>query len=148
MRFAFLAFVLLPVSAAAQFGVGIMIPAGRRAHRLGSVPDSMALYAPRELDIQPRCTEGIERFTERLARMPGCQADSTLRHCPARGTLVLRFTVERDGAIADPQVVKGGCSGLNRRIECEALRSPPWEPGRIGYHKVASRLQVKLRLGS
>lgn len=145
MRYAVLALALLAFDAAAQFGVGIVVPAGRRTHRLGSVPDSMALYAPRELDIQPRCTEGIERFTERIARMAACPPDSALRQCQAQGTLVLRFTVARDGAIADPQVVKGGCTGLNRRIECEALLSPPWEPGRIGYHKVGTRMQVKLR---
>lgn len=145
MRSLLLVLVLLAFDASAQFSVGIWIPAGRSTHRPGSVPDSMALYAPRELDLQPRCLEGIERFEERLRRMEGCPADSSLRQCPANGVLVLRFTVARDGAIADAQVVKGGCTGLNRRIECAALSSPPWEPGRIGYHKVGTRMQVKLR---
>lgn len=133
------------LDASAQFVIGIQIPAGRSTHRPGTVPDSMALYAPRELDLHPRCLEGIERFEERLRRMEGCPADSSLRQCPASGLLVLRFTVERDGSIADPKVVKGGCTGLNRRIECAALGSPPWEPGRVGYHKVNTRMQVKLR---
>lgn len=146
MRCAVLAFALLACDAVAQFGVGIVLPMGRSAHRLGSVPDSLGLYASRELDIEPRCVEGIERFTERIARMAACPADSALRQCPAQGLLVLRFTVARNGAIADAQVVKGGCTGLNRRIECEAQRSPAWEPGRIGYTKVATRMQVRLRL--
>ncbi|MBK9147950.1 MAG: hypothetical protein IPM12_09080 [Flavobacteriales bacterium] len=145
MRFTVLLLLLIAMEATAQFGIGIQIPVGRSTQRLGTVPDSMGLYSPRELDIQPRCPEGIERWSERIVRMEGCPADTTFRQCPARGMLVLRYTVERDGAIADPQVVKGGCTGLNRRIECAAQASSPWEPGRLGYHKVSTRMQVKLR---
>lgn len=144
MRLLVLCFSFLALEVVAQFGVGIMIPAGRRTHRLGSVPDSMAMYSPKELDIQPRCPEGIERWTERIARMEDCPPDSALRQCLAKGALTLRFTVERNGAIADAQVVKGGCTGLNRRVECAAEATGSWEPGRVGYRKVATRMQVKV----
>ena len=146
MRSLALLALLLAADAAAQIGVGIWIPAGRRAHRVATVPDSLALYSPKELDLEPRYAQGIERWTEAIARMVDCPVDTALYQCEAKGTLVLRFTVERDGAIADAQVVKGGCTGLNRRIECAAMRSASWEPGRIGYHKVRARLQVKVRL--
>lgn len=145
MRSLVLVAVLLTADAAAQIGVGIWIPAGRRTQRIGTVPDSLALYSPKELDQEPRFAQGVERWTEAIMRMEDCPIDTALFQCAAKGTLVLRFTVERDGAITDPQVVKGGCTGLNRRIECAAMRSSTWEPGRIGYHKVRTRLQVKLR---
>lgn len=146
MRSLFLIALLITAEAAAQIGVGIWIPAGRRTQRIGTVPDSLALYSPKELDLEPRSTLGIERWTEEVARMEGCPLDTAVQHCEPRGTLVLRFTVERDGSITDAQVVKGGCTGLNRRIECAAMRSAPWEPGRIDYHKVRTRMQTKLRL--
>lgn len=145
MRFTFLLLASMALDASAQFGIGIRIPTGRSAHRLGSVPDSLALHTLRELDIEPRCPEGLERWAEGLLRMEGCPADTAVRQCAAQGALVLRYTVERDGAITDAQVVKGGCTGLNRRIECAAMRSVPWEPGRIGYSKVRTRMQTRLR---
>lgn len=146
MRSLVLVPLFLTLDAVAQIGVGIYLPAGRRAQRLGTVPDSLALYSPTELDLEPRHAQGVERWTERIARMEECPIDTALYQCEAEGVVVLRFTVERDGAITDAQVVKGGCPGLNRRIECAAMRSAPWEPGRIGYHKVRTRLQVKVRL--
>ncbi|WKZ67698.1 MAG: hypothetical protein QY325_07150 [Flavobacteriales bacterium] len=145
MRFTFLLLVLMAVEASAQFGIGVRIPVGRSTHRIGTVPDTLALYSLRELDIEPRCTEGLERWTEALLRMEGCPADTTVRQCAAQSALVLRYTVERDGTITDAQVVKGGCTGLNRRVECAAMRSSAWEPGRIGYSKVRTRMQTKVR---
>lgn len=146
MRSLVLLTMLFTTEAVAQIGVGIWIPAGRRTQRIGTVPDSLALYAPKELDLEPRYAQGIERWTERIARMEGCSIDTSLYQCEAKGALVLRFTVERDGAITDAQVVKGGCTGLNHRIECAAMLSAPWEPGRIGYQKVRTRQQLKIRL--
>ena len=146
MRSLVLLALLLATEAVSQIGIGIWIPSGRRTHRLGTVPDSLALYSPKELDLEPRHVQGVERWTEAIMRMEDCPIDTALHPCEAKGTLVLRFTVERDGTITDAQVVKGGCTGLNRRIECAAMRSASWEPGRIGYHKVRARLQVKVRL--
>ncbi len=146
MRSLVLVPLFLTLDAVAQIGVGIYLPAGRRTQRIGAVPDSLALYSAKEIDLEPRYAQGIERWTERIARMEECPIDTALYQCEASGVLVLRFTVERDGAITDAQVVKGGCTGLNRRIECAAMRSAPWEPGRIGYYKVRTRLQVKVRL--
>ena len=108
MRSLVLVSLFLTLDAVAQIGVGIYLPAGRRTQRIGAVPDSLALYSAKEIDFEPRHAQGIERWTERIARMEECPIDTALYQCEAEGVVVLRFTVERDGAITDAQVVKGG----------------------------------------
>lgn len=57
----------------------------------------------------------------------------------------MRFIVERDGRLTDPVIVKGRCAALEQQVLCAVAASPRWEPGRIDYHKVRSRMQVTIR---
>jgi len=143
MRFTVLLLLLIAMDASAQFGIGIQIPMGRRTQRLGSVPDSLAIYAPKELDIQPQCTVETVRWLGLLASDSQCGSETLAADCYNGETVTIRFTVERDGSVSDLQVVKGGCASLERRMQCGAQHAPPWQPGRIGHHKVRTRMQIR-----
>ncbi len=129
--------------AQAQFGVGITIPMGRSTHRLGTVPDSLAVHAPKELDIRPRCLLHEDEWLASLLRNAPCDSIPLGPACRMGAMVTLRFTVERDGTVSDLIVVKGGCPALEARAQCALAEAPPWEPGRIGHHKVRTRMQVR-----
>lgn len=143
MRFTVLFLLLLVMEANAQFGIGIQIPVGRSTQRLGTVPDSLATYAPKELDIQPQCTVETVRWLGQLASDAECGSEPLASDCYDGRTVTLRFTVERDGSVSELQLVKGGCPSLERRMQCGAQHAPRWQPGRIGHHKVRTRMQVR-----
>ncbi|MBK6343899.1 MAG: hypothetical protein IPF41_15295 [Flavobacteriales bacterium] len=143
MRFTVLLLLLIAMEATAQFGIGIQIPVGRSTQRLGTVPDSLATYAPKELDIQPQCTLETVRWLGLLASDARCDSIPLASDCYNGETVTMRFTVERDGSVSELQLVKGGCPSLEQRLQCGARHAPPWQPGRIGYHKVRTRMQIR-----
>ncbi|MBK9177424.1 MAG: energy transducer TonB [Flavobacteriales bacterium] len=145
MRCILLLAAVLALDASAQFGVGIMIPTGRSTRRPGTVPDSMATYLSRELDLHPRSPGGIEQWVSELKQDPSCRQDAGSMTCRKHEQVVVRFIVERDGRLTDPVIVKGRCAALEQQILCAIAASPRWEPGRIDYHKVRSRMQVTIR---
>lgn len=145
LRALVLLFALVSLPAWAQIGFGIMIPAGRSTARLGTVPDTLATYAIKEVDLRPRPPGGLEGWMAALATDESCAAQADSLGCQRKGKVVARFTVERDGTLSDPQILKGTCASAEERLRCAIDSSPPWEPGRIGYHKVRTRMQVSFR---
>jgi hypothetical protein len=143
MRFTVLFLLLLVMEANAQFGIGIQIPVGRSTQRLGMVPDSLASYAPKELDIQPQCPMEAVHWLGALLSDDGCNAEGLASDCSNGQSVTVRFTVERDGSVSELQLVKGGCPSLERRMQCGAQHAPRWQPGRIGHHKVRTRMQIR-----
>lgn len=146
MRLLFLALLLLAADARAQFGVGITIPAGRSTHRLGTVPDSLAVYAPKELDVRPRCLGAEDAWVAMLLDHGPCAAEPWSASCRPGAAITLRFTIERDGSVSDLLLAKGGCAGLEERLQCAMTSARAWDPGRIGHHKVRTRMQLRTRL--
>ncbi|MCB9184904.1 MAG: hypothetical protein H6591_13425 [Flavobacteriales bacterium] len=145
LRTSLMLLALVSLPAWAQIGFGITIPAGRSTARLGTVPDSLATYAIKEVDLRPRPPGGLEGWMAALATDDTCAAQADSLGCQRRSKVVARFTVERDGTLSDPQILKGTCASAEERLRCAINSSPPWEPGRIGYHKVRTRMQVSFR---
>ena len=143
MRLWWLLLLFSAGDAAAQFGIGITVPVGRSTHRLGSVPDSLAVYARKGLDLQPRCTMREDAWLTQLLRSDSCSAFPLEASCRNEQSVTLRFTVERDGSISDLLVVKSGCPSLEARLRCATDQAPHWESGRIGHQKVRSRVQLR-----
>jgi hypothetical protein len=143
MRLILALFLIAVLDARAQFGVGITIPAGRSTHRPGTVPDSMATYAVKELDVRPRCTVREESWISGLVTDDSCATEQLGSDCRQGESVTIRFIVERDGSVSDLFVVKGGCPSLPARLRCGLGHAPRWEPGRIGYHKVRTRMQLR-----
>lgn len=143
MRLLLLLLLFSAGDAAAQFGIGITVPVGRSRHRLGTVPDSTAVHARKELDLQPRCTMREESWLTQLLRSDSCSAFPLEVNCRNGQSVTLRFTVERDGSVTDLLVVKSGCPSLEARLRCATDHAPHWEPGRIGHQKVRARVQLR-----
>jgi hypothetical protein len=142
-----LLFLLLAVAggvAEAQFGVGIRVPVGRSTARLRTVPDTLALHAPGELDLRPHFTGGEEAWQAWMR--DGCAEPALPAACGGRARVVVRFVVEADGRITAPEAVEADCPEAAARAVCALQAAAPWQPGRIGATKVRTRLQQRLSL--
>lgn len=65
-----------------------------------------------------------------------------------QGTVMVQFTIEKDGKVTEAKVVKG----VDEELDAEALKvimaSPKWKPGKVGGAKVRAtlKLPVEFRL--
>lgn len=143
MRTLVLVLMLAAPPVSAQIGFGVQIPVGRSTHRLGTVPDSLAIYSLKELDLRPRCLPGTERWVAGLFAADSCTGPPPAAGCGPHGPVVMRFVIERDGSVSGLELVRGGCPALQERMRCAAEGRIAWEPGRIGHRKVRARMQLR-----
>ena len=117
--------------------------------------DDIVDFAER-MPMFPGC-EGVEDYDERRA----CAEAAMLKHIygeiryptiakenGVEGRAVLRFTVEKDGGIADVTVVRGPKAGIDAEAARVVEGFPRWTPGRQGGRPVRVRftLPIEFRL--
>ena len=90
---------------------------------------------------------GYEAFTFRkLAERIGTTEASVYRYFRSKHRLLLYLTAWYWSWMEYRlQLATANVPSAEERLRCAINSSPPWEPGRIGYHKVRTRMQVSFR---
>lgn len=98
------------------------------------------------VENQPEFNGGHEKLVDYLSDNLVYPEDA--RRQGIEGTVYVRFTIQKDGSVADAELLKG----IDRKCDAEALRvvksSPPWEPGTQNGKivKVQMVLPIKFKL--
>lgn len=133
-------------------------------------PEPRPMPLPEKVEVEPPII-----FSEIMPRFPGCEEEPNLSDAERRdcanlellkyvqqrldypvfardngieGTVVLRFIIEKDGSVSNPEIVKeigGGCGKEALRVVKEM---PTWKPGKQGGRpvRVIMNLPVKFKL--
>lgn len=89
--------------------------------------------------------EAMYKFIQKNMKYP-----ASARRMGVEGSVFVSFVVDREGAISDPQIVKGISADCDKEAIRVVKMMPPWKPGKQNGRAVKSRfvLPIKFRLAT
>lgn len=93
-------------------------------------------------EIMPEFPGGTQALYEYFGRV--VQYPRTARQTGIQGTVFVGFVVEKDGTISNVHLIRGIGGGCDEEALNAIRNMPPWEPGRMGIHRVRVRYSLPI----